>query len=144
MKDRQIERMILKEIKNRGITWTDMVGGRSISYEVGHERVVRSNMFKADCWPDRLIELIGVGEYNPHAEQHDLRVSIQDLMQFWWNNCISREYMLENILEDIYVHFKDRLLPEEEVEPGPDYDVDFSEVIPEPIKIIKRAAGGAK
>jgi len=144
MNDREIERMILKEIKNRGITWLDMVGGRSISYDVDHQRVVRNNMFEAESWPDRLIELIGVGEYDQHAEHYVMRVSIQDLMRFWWNNCISREDMVDDILEDIYTHFKDMLLPEEEVKPGPDYDVDFSRVIPKPIDILKKAAGGAK
>ena len=129
MTDDQIESLILNEIKKHGITWLDMIGGRSISYEANHKRVVRCNRFKAESWSDRLIELICEGDYDPFAECHVLRVSIQDLIRFWWNNIICQEDMLDEMLEDIFVYFKDKLCPKKELEPAVGYDVDFYKVI---------------
>jgi hypothetical protein len=131
MTDDQIEALIFDEIKKHGITWKDMIGGRSISYEHNNKRVFRINIFKAEAWPDRLMELICEGDYDPFAESHILKVSIQDLMRFWWNNIICQEDMLEDILEDIFVYFKDKLLPKKDSEPAVNYDVDFSQVIPD-------------
>ena len=129
MTDDQIESLILNEIKKRGITWLDMVGGRSISFEGHRDKVVRCNIFKAESWPDRLIELVCEGDYDPFAESHVLKVSIQDLIRFWWNNIISQEDMLDEILEDIFVYFKDKLSPKKDLEPAVGYDVDFYKVI---------------
>jgi hypothetical protein len=129
MTDDQIEALILNEIKKHGITWQDMIGGRSISYEHNHNRVCRNNLFKAEAWSNRLIELICEGDYDSFAECHVLRVSIQDLMRFWWNNIICQDDMLDEILEDIFIYFKDKLLPKKELEPAVGYDVDFYKVI---------------
>ena len=149
MTDDQIEALILSEIKKHGITWLDMVGGRSISYEHNHKRVCRNNLFKAEAWSDRLIELICECDYDPFAECHVLRVSIQDLMRFWWNNIICQNDILDEILEDIFVHFKEKLLPKKELEPAVGYDVDFYKVISKQSKTAmsfdkdrKKALGG--
>ena len=149
MTDDQIEALILNEIKKHGITWLDMVGGRSISYEDNHKRVFRCNVFKAESWSNRLIELICAGDYDPLAEYHVLQVSIQDLMRFWWNNIICQNDMLDEILEDIFVYFKDKLLPKKELEPAIGYEVDFNKVISKQSKTAmsfdkdrKKALGG--
>ena len=131
MTDDQIEALIFDEIKKHGITWKDMIGGKSISYEHNNKRVFRCNIFKAKAWPDRLMELICEGDYDATAESHIIRVSIQDLMKFWWNNIICQEDMLDDILEDIFVYFKDKLLPKKDSEPAINYDVDFYKVIPD-------------
>ena len=130
MTDEQIEALIFDEIKKRGITWLDMIGGNSISYDLDHKRMFRNNIFKAKSWSDRLTELICEGVYDPSAEAHVIRVSIQDLMRFWWNNLICQEDMLDEILEDIFVYFKDKLCPEKDSEPTIGYDLDFYQVIP--------------
>jgi len=149
MTDDQIEELILNEIKKHGITWQDMVGGRSISYEVNHKRICRNNLFKAESWPDRLMELICEGDYDPFAECHVLQVSIQDLIRFWWNNIICQNDILDEILEDIFIYFKDKLLPKKELEPTIGYDVDFYKVISKQSKTAmsfdkdrKKALGG--
>lgn len=130
MTDDRITALIFAEIEKRGITWRDMVGGMSISFDVGHERVVRVNAFKSEYWSNRLIELICEGAYDPNADTHVLRVPIEDLMRFWWDNCIDQADMLDGILEDVFLYFKDKLLPK--VEPTViRYDVDFAGVIPE-------------
>jgi len=131
MTDDQIEALIYDEIKKKGITWLDMVGGRSISYEINHNKVFRCNIFKAEAWPDRLMELICEGGYDPFVEGHILQVPVQDLMRFWWDKIVCQEDMLDEILEDIFVYFKDKLLPEKESESTVSYDVDFFKVIPD-------------
>ena len=128
MTDEEVEELILGEIERRGATWLDMVGGKCIAYHVDHRRIVRNNVFVSQSWSDRLIELVSDGDYDPMAEYHPIRTSIQDLIQFWWNHCVCHEHMIDEILEDIFVYFKDRLGPEEEEEPEPHYDVDFSEL----------------
>ena len=75
-----------------------------------------------------MIELVSDGDYDPGAAYHPIRVSIQDLMQFWWNRCVCQECMIEEILEDMFVYFKDRMTPQEKEEPEPRYDVNFSEM----------------
>jgi hypothetical protein len=149
MTDDQIEALILNEIKKHGITWLDMIGGRSISYEANHNRVFRCNRFKAESWSDRLMELICEGDYDPFAECHIIQVSIQDLIRFWWNNIICQEDMLDEILEDIFVYFKDKICPKKDLEPDLGYDVDFYKVISKQNKTAmsfdknrKKAVGG--
>ena len=68
MNDRQIEEFILDVIKKRGITWLDMVSGRSISYEADNERLFRINKFKSESWSERMIELLCDGDYDPLSE----------------------------------------------------------------------------
>ena len=111
MTDDRIKVLIFAEIEKRGITWKDMVGGRSISFDMGHEKVFRINVFKSEKWSNRLIELICEGAYDPDADTHVWRVGIEDLMRFWWNHCIDQADMLDGILEDVFVYFKGKLLP---------------------------------
>ena len=95
MTDDEIEKLILGKIKRWGITWQDMVGGKSIAYHVDHRRIVRNNEFVSESWSDRLIELVSDGNYDPNAEYHPIRVSTQDLMQFWWNHYVCHKHMLQ-------------------------------------------------
>ena len=37
--------------------------------------------------------------------------------------------MMDEIFEDIFVYFKDKLLPEKDLEPAVSYDVDFCKVM---------------
>ena len=114
--------MILEEIKKRDITWLDMIGGKSISYEKDHERVVRCNRFVAESWSERLIELLCNEPYDPLSECHIIRIPFCDLFQFWWSQCIIQEDMMDEILEDIFVRFKDRLCPIKKEIVTPDYE----------------------
>ncbi len=136
MTEDQVEALILGEIKRRRITWLDMIGGRGISYEANHERVCRINRFKAESWSDRLIELVSDGNYDPYAKHHATLLTIQDLMRFWWNRCICQEDMMDEILEDIFVYFKDKLNPDPYKEPDVRYDLDFSQVIQEQCRLV--------
>jgi len=132
MKDDKITALILSEIEKRGIIWKDMVGGRSISLECGDQKVFRINLFKFENWSDRLIELICKGPYDPDADSHVWRIKMEDLMRFWWDHCIDQDDMLDRILEDVFVHFKDQLLPKRKPQAVIQYDVNFAKVIPKP------------
>jgi hypothetical protein len=120
MTDKQIVKLIESLIKEKGITLQDMIGDEYIDPEqkiddsYGNPETSRWNIFKADSWSDRLVELICEEAYNPYADYHRLKIPLQDLIRFWWNNCISREEMLEDIFEDIFCYFKDKMLPKEE------------------------------
>ena len=127
MTDQEIEEYIWFQIRERGITWMDMIGGPAISYDVDHERVCRNNIFKAGSWPDRLIELLSEESIDPFQDGPVLQVPVQDLMRYWWDVCIDQDDLLEDILEDIYVHFKDQLAPSEQEVPVTGYDVDFGD-----------------
>ena len=50
-------------------------------------------------------------------------------IRFWWNNIICQEDVMDDILEDIFVYFKDQLLPKKDPEPAVTYNLDFSKVI---------------
>ena len=120
MTDKQIKKLIDTIIKDKGITLQDMIGGeyidpeKRISDAYGNPKTSRFNKFKSDSWSERFTELICEEEYKPYAEYYNLRIPIQDLIRFWWDNCISKVDMLEIIFEDIFCYFKDRISPEKE------------------------------
>ena len=120
MTDKQIVKMIDNAIKEKGITLQDMIGGEYIDPEkkigefYGNPKTSRPNKFETASWPERFLELICEEEYNPYAEYQSLRIPIQDLISFWWENCISKEVMLDNIFEDIFCYFKDKMFPKQE------------------------------
>ena len=128
MNDRQIEEYILDVIKKRGITWLDMVSGRSISYEADNERLFRINNFKSKSWSERMIELICDGDYDPLSDDHTILIPYCDLFRFWWDQIIDQQDMMDMILEDIFVYFKGRLQPVKDETPAPDYKIDFSKL----------------
>ena len=128
MNDQQIEDLILDVIKRREITWLDMVSGRCISYEADHKRIFRNNRFITESWSDRIIEVLCDEDYDPLSECHIIRIPFCDLFQFWWNQCICQEDMMDEILEDIYIYFKDRLQPIKEETAAPDNEIDFSKL----------------
>ena len=113
-------------IKKRGITWLDMVSGRSISYEANNERVYRINRFKAESWSERMIELLCDGDYDPLSDDHTILIPYCDLFQFWWDQIIDQQDMMDMILEDIFIYFKGRLQPVKEEPPAPGCKIDFS------------------
>ena len=119
MTDKQIIKLIESLIKEKGITLQDMLGGSYIDPEqkindhYGNPKTARPNKFTADSWSERFTELICGEEYSPYANYYTLKIPAKDLVRFWWNNCIDREEMLEDIFGDIFCYFKDKMLPKE-------------------------------
>ena len=72
----------------------------------------RRNRFRETFSEHRMKELLCVGEYNQYNDMPLLKVTLQDLFRFWWNNCITKELVVEEILGDIFEYFADEMKPE--------------------------------
>jgi hypothetical protein len=136
MKDEQVEKLIWQEIKKRDITIHDMIGipGHGVDPNPEDditprcEKGIRSNRFLAFMGSDRMKELLCEGEYSEVDDYPPLRISTQDLFRFWWNRCVVREYVFDEILEDIFTYFTEMMrLPQKE-EPKMDLTLDFGQV----------------
>jgi len=135
MTDDQIEKLIWKEIKRREITYYDMTSlanhGVDPTPEVGYEgnmQRIRSNIFKENFGSERMKELLCVGEYNRWDDYPPLKVSFQDLFRFWWNRCVEREDVVDDVLEDIFAYFTELMQPPQEEEPMMALSLDFEEL----------------
>ena len=66
------------------------------------EKGIRSNRFTTYLGSERMKELLCVGKYNPYESMLSLKISFQDLFRFWWNRCVEKELVVDEVLEDIY------------------------------------------
>ena len=135
MTDEQIEKLILDEIKKRGITFNDMVGLANQNIDPTPEdksvpinQRARRNKFNALMGSSRMEELLCVGEYSPYGSMPPLKVSLQDIFRFWWNNVVQKELVVEEILDDIYDYFTELMRPSQEEEPEMNLTVDFGQL----------------
>lgn len=135
MTDDQIERLVLDEIKKRGITFSDMVGLPSQNIDPTPEdesipanQRARRNKFNAFIGSSRMEELLCVGKYSFYNSLPPLKVSLQDLFRFWWSRCVVKELAVEEILGDIYDYFTEVLRPPQKEEAEMDLAVDFGQI----------------
>ena len=136
MTDEQVEKLIWKEIKKRDITIHDMIGlpGHGVDEHPEDkitpisEKGIRSNRFQSFMGCDRMKELLCVGKYCEWDSYPPLKISFQDLFRFWWNHCVQREYVVDEILEDIYELLTEKLRPPQKEEPQMDFTLDFEQV----------------
>lgn len=123
MDDRMIDRYITQQIKKRGITAYDIIGGPSIDPEPNnwarpYNERVRCNRFQGE-YPDyRLCELLTERDFNPDNPYENLTISVNDLVRYWWNNLADQEAIIADAFEDILAEYKDRMLLEKEGEEG--------------------------
>lgn len=115
-----IDRYIMNRIKKRGITVYDFLGDSYIDPEpdgpgLRHDRL-RYNRFKQEDWSFRMCELLCDGEFNEFSPYSNFSIPIKDLFRYWWNNIADPDAFLDEIMGDLYVHFKDKMLPAEEEE----------------------------
>jgi hypothetical protein len=133
MTDDQVERFIWKEIRKRDITIHDMIGlpGHGVDTNPEDkitppcEKGIRSNRFQSFMGSDRMKELLCVGKYNEWDDYPPLKIPLQDLFQFWWNRCVVREYVVDEILEDVFSYFTEKMTPPQKEDPQMDLTVDF-------------------
>jgi hypothetical protein len=136
MTDDQVERLIWKEIRKRDITFYDMIGLPNHGVDPNPEdqitppceKGIRSNRFQSYMGRDRMKELLCVGKYD---EWHDpqLKVSFQDLFRFWWNRCVQKEEMADEILENIFDYFTEKMRPpQKEEKEEMDLTLDFDQL----------------
>lgn len=122
MTDNQIEKLIMQEMRKRKITLLDMISGEMVDPDPASLQAigqrVRQNRFNS-MWPSERMHELLLQKTTP-----ELKVSLHDLFRFWWNRCIEKELVREEILEGLYDYFKDKMIPAQEV-PKVDLDVDF-------------------
>ena len=136
MTDEQVERLIWKEIKRKDITIHDMIGmpGHGVDEHPEDkitppcEKGIRSNRFEATLGSERMKELLCVGKYNEWDDYPPLKIPFQDLFRFWWNRCIQQEEVADEILENIYDFFSEKMRPAQKEEPQMDFALDFEQV----------------
>ena len=120
MTDDQIEKLVMDEIKKRGISLYDMIGLSKSNIDPTPEdkskpsnQRARMNIFNGSTESDRMEELLCVGEYNKYKSFQSLKVSFKDLFRFWWNRCIVQELVVDEILGEIFTYFTDQMRPPE-------------------------------
>ena len=136
MTDDQVERLIWKEIKKRDITIHDMIEmpGHGIDEHPEDkitpisEKGIRSNRFQSFMGCDRMKELLCVGKYSEWDSYPPLKIPFQDLFRFWWDRCVQQEYVVDEILENIYEFFTEKMRPAQKEEPEMDFTLDFEQV----------------
>jgi hypothetical protein len=133
--DEQIEKLIMNEIEKRGITFYDMVGMSNQNIDPRPEdksessnKRARRNRFEALLGGRRIIELLCVREYNLYEDLAILKISFQDLFRFWWNNCVVKELVVEEVLDDIFDYFTDLMSPKEEEKEKMDFTLEFNQI----------------
>lgn len=133
MTPKKIDQLVMRTIKKEGITLQDMNGAKYINPSAdGDPNKARWNKFKESSWADRTVELMAFVE--KHLGE---KITLQDIFRFWWNHFVDYDSVIEEALEDIFIHFKDKLLPPKEKDH--DMMVDFDEFnLPE--TIIQKAA----
>src|SRR4030042_6391315 len=124
MTDDQVEKFILKEMRKRGVIYWDMKYGPNHGIDPNPEdkitppceKGIRSNRFQNFMGCDRMKELLCVGKYSEWDDYPPLKISFQDLFRFWWNRCVVQEYVLDEVLGDIYDFLIELLRPPREKE----------------------------
>ena len=132
MTDEQIEQLVWDELRKKKITLNDMIGGDYIDPDPDDKtklsnKRIRRNRFKETFGEHRMKELICVGEYNPYNDMPSLKVSLRDLFRFWWDNCIVKEFFVDEILRDIFDYFADQMKPMKEPDQM-DLTLDFEQL----------------
>jgi len=135
MKDEVIEKLIRNELKKRDVTFYDMIGLPNCGVDPNPEdktgdrnQRIRHNRFKDILVSERMKDLLCVGKYNPYECYPLLKIPLQDLFRFWWNRCIEKEALIDEILEDIYGYFTDQMRSPEKEKESMDLAVDFNQM----------------
>ena len=135
MTDEQIEELIWDELKKRDVTFYDMIGLPNHGVDPNPEdktkdrnQRIRHNRFKDLLGSERMKDLLCVGEYSPYEDYPPLKISLQDLFRFWWNRCVEKEAVVDEILEDIFGYFTEQMRPPEKEKESMDLTVDIGQL----------------
>ncbi|MFH1931925.1 MAG: hypothetical protein ABIN18_10105 [Pseudomonadota bacterium] len=135
MTDEQIEELIWDELKKRDVTFYDMISLPDYGVDPNPEdktedrnQRIRHNRFNDILGSARMKELLCEGEYNPYDYYPPLKIPLQDLFSFWWNRCVEKEAVVDEILEDIFDYFTDQMRPPEKKKESMDLIVDFGQL----------------
>jgi hypothetical protein len=93
------------------------------------EKGIRSNRLQAFMGCDRMKELLCVGQYSEWDSYPPLKIPFQDLFRFWWNRCVQQEYVVYEVLEDIFGYFTEKMRPPIEEARQMDLSLDFDQLL---------------
>jgi hypothetical protein len=111
MNDQEVDAYISRRLREKGIEWGHFISGRVY-----------------------IDQILTEGEYDQFNPYSNLAVSIPDLVRYWWNRHTDRYGFINDVLEDLWIDFKDRAAPRQEpVEPEPDYSDAFDEIFKEAV-----------
>lgn len=135
MTDDQVQRAVWREIKRRGITFNDMISPANHGvdpnpedeYE-GNMKRVRPNRFKEDLGSERIKEILCHGRYNPYDPYPPLKIPFNDLFRFWWNQCVEKELVVDEVLGDIYDFFLEEMRPKQAEDLEMDIALNFDQI----------------
>jgi hypothetical protein len=149
MTDDQIQKLVMKEIRKRDIIYYDMIGLPDHGVDLNPEdritppceKGIRSNRFTTYFGSERMKELLCVGKYSPYESMLSLKIPFQDLFRFWWNRCVEKELVVDEVLEDVYEYFKSLMTPPEKQpkEEETEVNIDFDQ-LPLPLTDMDKAA----
>ena len=135
MTDEQIEELIWDELKKKDVTFYDMIGLPNYGVDPNPEdktepgpRRSRTNRFNGTLGSERMKDLLCEGEYNPYEYYPPLKIPLQDLFSFWWNRCVEKEAVVDEILEDIFDYFTDQMRPPEKEKESMDLTLVFDQL----------------
>jgi hypothetical protein len=117
MTQSRVEKTIWQEIRKRDITFYDMIGLPNHAVDpnpddrISEIRNTRRNRFKELLGSERIKEILNLGDYPSYDAYPLLKVSLQDLFNFWWDKCIDRHAFVDEILEDIYDYLTEQMRP---------------------------------
>ena len=132
MTDEQIQELIRDELKKRDVTFYDMISLPDYGVDPNPEdkdrdrnQRRRHNRFNDILGSARMKEVLCKGKYNPYDYDPPLKIPLQDLFSFWWNRCVEKEAVVDEILEDIFDYFTDQMRSPEKKKEEMDLVVDF-------------------
>ena len=135
MTDEQIEKLIWKELKKRDVCFNDMIGlpGHGIDPDPENKTTeknqrVRQNRFTQTFGSERMKELLCKDKYNPYDPCPPLKLRFQDLFRFWWNNCIEKDLVVDEVLEDIFTYFTEHMRPPQKEQVQMELTIDFEQL----------------
>ncbi len=126
----------MKEMKRRGITIHDMIGLPNHGVDPNPEdrttppceKGIRSNRFQGFMGYDRMKELLCAGKYSEWDDYPPLKIPLQDLFRFWWNRCVEKALVVDEVMEDIFDYFTEMMTPPKEEPAQMDMTLDFDQV----------------
>ena len=148
MTDDQVQKLIMKELKKKDISFYDMIGMPNHGVDLHPEdtitppceKGIRSNRFEATLGSERMKELLCVERYNEWDDYPPLKIPFQDLFRFWWNRCVVQEYVLDDVLSDIFDYLTELLRPpQEHKDEEMDLSLDFEQIPLSPPSLKKAA-----
>ena len=128
MTGNEVETLIRCLIQKMGITFKDMIQF-SDYVEDKDNNDLRHNRFKEYSGAGRMKEILRRDEDKDYNDYPPLKVSLRDVFSFWWRRCIDTDAFIDEVLDDIYDYFTERMRPPETKTETMDMSLDFEDAL---------------